>query len=74
MPRRTPNWHRARIAQKKSADGRKVTEAARLNTNKLTEKKKERKEARKKRKTKKPPDTIRPSHGRSCVQSAICDI
>jgi hypothetical protein len=28
---RTPNWHRARVAQQKSADGRMATEAARLN-------------------------------------------
>jgi hypothetical protein len=36
----TPNWHRARIAQPKSADGRKATEAARLHASKLTLKKK----------------------------------
>jgi hypothetical protein len=49
---RTPNWHRARIAQKKSADGRKAIEAARLNTSKTPRRKEGRKEERKKRKNK----------------------
>jgi hypothetical protein len=38
---RTPNLHRAKIAQQKSADGRMATEAARLRCKKNTGRKKE---------------------------------
>src|SRR5258707_15780596 len=51
---RTPNLHRAKIAQQRSADGRMATEAARLKGKKLPRGKK-----------KHQPDTNRPSHGRT---------
>jgi hypothetical protein len=51
---RTPNWHRAKIAQQKSADGRMATVAARLKGKKLTGRKKKNRL-----------DSHRPSHGRS---------
>jgi hypothetical protein len=38
---RTPNLHRAKIAQQKSADGRMATEAARLKRKNPTGRKKE---------------------------------
>ena len=49
---RTPNWHRATIAQPKSADGRMATEAARLKGEKAPGRKKQNHL-----------DTNRPSHG-----------
>src|ERR1700722_9556918 len=51
---RTPNWHRAIIAQPKSADGRMATEAAWLKGEKAPGRKKQNQL-----------DTNRPSHGRT---------
>src|SRR5216684_1465383 len=54
---RTPNLHRAKIAQPKSADGRMATEAAWLEDKELTGRKKKNRL-----------DTHRPSHGRHVKQ------
>src|SRR6266852_6041663 len=56
---RTPNLHRAKIAQPKSADGRMATEAAWLEDKELTGRKKKNRL-----------DTHRPSHGRMATEAA----